>query len=218
MKPTIHQSNPRCGSPSRQRDGFTLAELLIAITVFILLLSGILSAHLFGLSMYRITETKLNATSDARQVIGKMANEIRTCSSAEVGDIKDITVKTVVFGVTNLVTTKGFAGFLDGDKQQGSSLMIYPSTNKTRFINYFINPSDKTFRRTTSDLGSATIIAERVTNRMAFSAQNHLGQILTKNLNNRVIHLSLEFYQSPRYMQVADYYKLETAVTRRALE
>jgi hypothetical protein len=42
--------------------------------------------------------------------------------------------------------------------------------------------------------------------------------VLTNNQNNRVIHLTLEFFQKPRQGVVADYYKLETSVTRRALE
>lgn len=96
--------------------------------------------------------------------------------------------------------------------------MIYPTTNTANYILYFVNPSDKTFRRTTSSPGSATILAESITNSMVFSAQNHQGTVLTNNQNNRVIHLNLEFYQSPRFRQVANYYKLETSVTRRALE
>ena len=201
MKITIRHSDSGCG-PAHGKTGFTLPELLIAITVFILLLGGIIFAHLFGLSMFRITETKLNATADARQLIGTMANEIRTCKSIEVGNIK----------------SGEFVALLDGEKQQGSGLLTYPTTNTANFIIYFVNPFDQTFRRTTSKPGSAIILAESITNEWVFSAQDHLGKVLTNNQNNRVIHLNLEFYQSPRYMQMADHYKLETSVTRRALE
>lgn len=202
MKLTTRQPDLRRRRPSQGKAGFTLPELLIAITVFVLLLGGIIFAHLFGLSMFRITETKLNATAEARQLIGTMANEIRTCKSTEVGNIKN----------------GEFVALLDGEKQQGSGLLIYPTTNTANFIIYFVNPFDQTFRRTTSKPGSAIILAESITNEWVFSAQDHLGKVLTNNLNNRVIHLNLEFYQAPRYMQVADYYKLETSVTRRALE
>lgn len=186
----------------QRSQGFTLAELLVAISVFILLLGGIISAHLFGLSLFKITETKLNATADARKLIGTMANEIRTCKSAFIGNI----------------TNGSFVGKINGESQRGSGLLIYPTTNTSRFIVYFVNPADQTFRRTTSTAGSAIVVAESVTNAMAFSAQDHLGKVLTNNQNNRVIHLNLEFYQAARRMQQADYYKLETSVTRRALE
>lgn len=179
--------------------GFTLPELLISITVFSLLVIGIVFANIYGLSMFRITETTLNATDEARKTIGKMANEIRTCNTAWVGNVKN--------GV--------FVAQLDGEIQQGTGLLIRPTTNSTQYVIYFVNPSDQTFRRTTSTPGSATVVAESVTNSVVFSAQDHLGQVLTNNQNNRVIHVNLEFYQPKRHLQIADYYKLETSVTRR---
>lgn len=200
MKPVIR--HPNSSSCARATQGFTLPELLIAMTVFLMLLGGIVFAHLFGLTMFRITETKLNATAEARQLIGTMANEIRTCQSTEIGNVNS--------GV--------FVALLDGETQQGGALLIYPTTNSTDFIIYFANSFDQTFRRTTSDPDSATILAESITNSMVFRAQDHLGKVLTNNQNNRVIHLNLEFYQAPSYMQVANYYKLETAVTRRVVD
>jgi prepilin-type N-terminal cleavage/methylation domain-containing protein len=185
--------------PVRGR-GFTLAELLISITVFTLLVGGIVFAHLYGLSMFHITETTLNATDAARKVIGKMTDEIRTCNTAWVGNVKN--------GV--------FEAVLDGETQEGAGLLIHPTTNNTSFVLYFVNPSDQTFRRTTSTPGSAIIVAESVTNSLVFRAQDHLGNVLTNNQNNRVIHVNLEFYQPKRHRQIADYYQLETSVTRRA--
>jgi type II secretory pathway pseudopilin PulG len=179
-----------------------MAEVLVAMTVFLLLIGGVVAAHLFGLSMFRLTETKLSATDDARQVIGKMTDEIRTCKSTWIGNVHN----------------GEFVALLDGETQQGSGLLIYPSTNPANYIIYFVNPTDKTFRRTTSQPGSATVVAESVTNTVVFRARDHLGNVLTNNQNNRVINVNLEFFQAQRYLQSADYYKLETAVTRRALE
>jgi prepilin-type N-terminal cleavage/methylation domain-containing protein len=182
--------------------GFTLTEVLIASTVFLLLVSGVVFANLFGLSMFRITQTKLNASSGARKTIARMANEIRTCKTTWVGN------------VTNGV----FHARLDGETQQGSGLLIYPTTNAANYIVYFVNPSDKTFRRTTSTPGSATVVTGTITNTVVFRAQDYLGSVLTNNQNNRVIHLDLEFQQPKRHRQIAGHYKLETSVTRRALE
>jgi endo-1,4-beta-D-glucanase Y len=154
------------------------------------------------LSMFQITRTTLNATDDARKTIGRMANEIRTC--------KDMWVGNVTNGV--------FEARLDGEKQQGTSLLINPATNADNFIIYFVNPSDNTFRRTTSTPASAVILAESITNTVVFSAQDYRGKVLTNNQKNRVIHFTLEFYQPKRHLQIADYYKLETSMTPRALE
>jgi prepilin-type N-terminal cleavage/methylation domain-containing protein len=202
MKLQVPFPGSRRSASTTPDGGFTLPEVLIASTVLLLLVSGIVFANLFGLSMFRITETKLNATNEARKTLGRMANEIRTCKSTWIGN------------VTNGV----FVALLDGETQQGSGLLIYPTTNAANYIVYFVNPSDKTFRRTTSTPGNATALAGSITNSVIFRAQDYLGKVLTNNQNNRVIHLDLEFHQPKRQLQIADHYKLETSVTRRALE
>ena len=187
------------------RAAFTLPELIVALTVFSFVVTGVIFAHLYGLSMFRITETSLSATASARKVASRITEEVRTCTSVLIGDVKTV-------GGTNK-----FVGLLNGEKQQGGALIIYPSTNLSRYVVYFINPADQTFRRTTDEPGSAVILAESVTNTIVFRAEDPLkGAVLTNNVNNRVIHFSLEFYQPHRHMQVADYYKLESSVTRRA--
>ncbi len=189
----------RCPRPDK---GFTLPEMLIAMTVFLLLIGGIIAANLFGLRMFQVTATKLNASTWSRQTSEKIAAEVHACNAMWVGNI----------------TTNGvFEGLLDGEAQQGTALLIYPTTNTTNYILYFVNPSDQTFRRTTDQAGTAEVLADSVTNVMVFAAHNFSGDVLTNSANNRVIHLTLEFYQPARFMLGADYYKLETSMTRRAL-
>jgi hypothetical protein len=181
---------------------FTLAELLVAVTVFLLLVAGVLGAHLFGLRMEQTVETKLNASNGARNALGKITDEIRTCTSVWIG---------------NVSTNGQFTALLDGVSQTGNGLLIQPTTNATNFIVYFVDPTDNSFRRTTSAPGMTTIIAQTVTNAMVFRAQDFSGNVLTNSQNNRVIHLTLEFYQPQPLLPAPDYYKLETSVTRRAL-
>jgi prepilin-type N-terminal cleavage/methylation domain-containing protein len=53
----------RCSMPDK---GFTLPEILIAMTVFLLVVGGIISANLFGLKLFQVTEAKLNVTTWSR--------------------------------------------------------------------------------------------------------------------------------------------------------
>lgn len=179
---------------------FTLPELLVAITIFAFLTIAIVFAHLYGLSMYRINENTLTVTATARNAIGRMTDEIRTCGEVEIGNVSG--------GV--------FTGLLMGEVQRGGALQIKPSKTSSNYVVYFINTADQTFQRATSEPSSAVIVAESVTNTLVFQAQNHLGQVLTNNANNRVIHFTLEYFQPRRHRQVAEYYKLESSVTRRA--
>jgi prepilin-type N-terminal cleavage/methylation domain-containing protein len=188
--------------PAGPRTAFTLPELLVTITLFSMVMGAVVVAHLFGLRMSRFTEAKLNASSSARQALGKMTDEIRNCTSAWVG----------------YITNGDFVELLDGVPQTGSALLLQPTTNAANFVVYFVNPSDQSFRRTTSVPGTTTIVARAVTNAAVFRAQDFRGKLLTNSQDNRVFHMTLEFYQRQPLLPVPDYYKLETSVTRRALE
>ena len=78
MKLKVPISRSRRGATATPERGFTLPELMIAITVFTLLIGGVVFAHLYGLSMFKITETKLSATDHARRMLWRIADEIRT--------------------------------------------------------------------------------------------------------------------------------------------
>jgi len=99
--------------------------------------------------------------------------------------------------------------------------IVTSSSNTDTFTMYFVNLQDETFRQTVGrpkpNGTNTTILADSVTNTIAFSAQNFSGQVQTNKLNNRVIHLTLDFYQPELFMRDPDNYQLETSVTRRAL-
>lgn len=186
----------------RLNEGFTLPEILIAMTVFLLVVGAILSANLFGLRMFQMTNTKLKVTQWSRLTIEKLTDQIHGCNS---------------LSILNVDTNGNFTGLLDGETQQGNALQIYPTANTNNYIIYFVNLADQTFRRTTNQTDTGVILADSVTNTLPFSAQNLSGTVLTNN-NNQVIHLILEFHQPAHFMQDADYYKLETSIKQRVVQ
>jgi prepilin-type N-terminal cleavage/methylation domain-containing protein len=206
MKLKIPSSGSGRGGSSTPNKGFTLPEILIAMTVFGLVVAGILAANLFGMRMVQANETKLSATEWSRNTFGKITDEIHSCNS---------------ISILNVDTNGNFTGLLPGEAQQGNALQIYPSTNTDSFIMYFVNLSDETFRQIVATPGVGTntvILADSVTNAIIFSAQDFSGNVLTNNQNNQVIHLTLDFYQPESYMQNSYYYQLETSVTRRDVQ
>ena len=180
--------------------GFTLPEILIALTIFLFIIVGITYAHLFGLRMFQMTNTKLRVTQWARLTIENLTDQIHGSYNVQVGN----------------KTPGGFTGFLPGETNQGTSLLIQPTENTNNYIVYFVNLADQTFQRTDQS-GNAVILADSVTNTVAFSAEDFSGNVLTNNQNNQVIHLMLEFYHPPTYMESADYFKLETSMKQRVL-
>ena len=164
-----------------------------------MVLAAIVGANLFGMRMYQLSETKLEATDAVRKVIGEVAEEIRQCNSSAVGTVSNGT----------------FVACIAGEVQVGNGLMVYPTTNTTNFVTYYVNASDHSFRRTTSSPPTTTILVQSVTNTAVFQAQDFLGNALTNHQNNGVLHLCLEFFQSQPYLPVPEYYKLETSVCPR---
>jgi prepilin-type N-terminal cleavage/methylation domain-containing protein len=178
--------------------GFTLPEMLIALTIFGFLIAGIVFANLFGLRMFQMTQTKLNVTRWSRETIENLADQIHGCADVQVG----------------YTTNNGFAAFMVGEAQQGNALLIHPSTNTANYTIYYLNTADQTFCRTDQS-SNALVLADSVTNSIAFTAQDLWGNVISNSANNQVIHITLEVYQPKYFMQDADYYKLETSVTRR---
>jgi len=193
---------PSSGGSRRRANAraFTLPEILISMTIFLLVVGGVITANLFGLRMFQMLGTKMNVTTWSRLTMEKLQNEIHACNSLQLGT----------------VSGGQFTGLLDGELQQGSGLLIYPTADTNKFILYFVNPADHTLRRMDQP-GSTVILAGSVTNQAAFSAEDMAGNILTNNLNNRVIHVALEFYQPAYFMEHADYYRFETSVKQRVV-
>lgn len=179
---------------------FTLTELMVSAAIFTLLVGAVVSTNLFGLRMFQIQETKLNASAEARRIVGVLMDEIHSCETFQIG--------TFTNGI--------FTGLPLGAPQVGPALIVYPTTNASSFIMYFVNPADQKFRRGTSVPGSTRVVAQSVTNATdLFRAQDYQGNGLTNMQNNTVLHLKLEFYQALRFGVPPDYYKLETSATRR---
>ena len=191
-----------------RRGGFTFTEIMIAGALLMMVLAGMLSAHLFGMRMFEITKAKLGANDEARQAITLLMNEIRTA-------------KLVKIGSGNL---NSFTEVPVTTPQRGSAVQIYPTILTNQFIRYFWDEQSMQLRRTTNGSSSVSIVANSITNNIVFAAEDSAGNTLTNNENNRVIALTLQFYQIQYPIiqigpgQYYDFYQLRTKITRRALE
>jgi hypothetical protein len=190
---------PRGPRPAGE-SAFTLAELMVATSIFILLVGGMVSTHLFGLKMFQTEGIKLSASDQARRIFGGLMDEVRSCDTYQIGTF----------------TNGTFTGLPLNTRQIGPALIIYPTTNTANYIMYYVNSADQKFRRATSASGSTRILARSVTNSTdLFRAQDYSGNVLTNLQINSVLHLKLEFYQPTRFDVPPDYYKLETSASRR---
>ncbi len=192
----------------RLRHAFTLPETLVVSTLFVLLLAGVLSSHLFGLRMQRIAETKLSATAEGRRAMNHLRDEIRSAKSLQVGN----------------GDAGSFSPIADTFAQIGNALEIHATTNASNYVRYYLDADAQCLHRITSTDSDPLVVAKYVTNTLVFRAEDFLGNVLTNDQNNRVIRMELEFYQwefpiaTVGAGSLYDYYRLQTRMTRRTIE
>jgi len=206
MKFSGHPSHKR--SPHPGQSAFTLAEIQVAMAVIMLVIGGVISSHIFGLKLNEATRAKLSASDAARNAINKLVADVRSAKSIQVGN----------------GTYAAFTALADGQIQQGAALRIYPTTNTSSYIVYYRDNSDSTLKRATTSAPTPRVVAEFLTNTVVFTSENYDNVILSDSQNNRVIGVSMQFYQI-QYPVVTvgqggyfDYYQVKTKITRRALE
>ena len=191
----------------RSERAVTITEMMIVVSLLMMVLTAVLTTHLFGLRFFEITKAKLVASDDARRTISRLVSEIRGA-------------KIVRIGNGDLAT---FTEVADGLLQQGTAIQVYATTNTNTFVRYYWSSVGK-LRRTTNNATGDDVMASSVTNSLIFTSENYAGTVLTNNQNNRVIGVTLKFKQlaypvinigSSNYY---DFYQLRLRVTRRVLE
>lgn len=186
---------------------FTLPEMLVGMAAMIIVVGGVIGANLYGLKMRTVTEPKLGASDEARRAVSLMTSEIRSAFLIKVG--------------TGSLSSFSEVGMTS--PQVGSAIQIYPSTNTSSFIRYFWDSVDRKLKRTTNGMTSTFIVANSVSNQMVFRSEDFAGNTLSNNFNNRVISLTLSFYQIQYPItpigpgNYYDFYQLRARITRRTL-
>jgi len=191
-----------------QSPGYTLTEVMVTMAVICLIMASVMSCHLFGMRLFEASKAKLGASDEARIAIGSMITEIRAAKLVRVGN----------------GSVAGFVENAPNQAQAGNAIQIYPANDTNQFIRYFHDSQDRKLKRTTNGWGDSHVIASSISNHVVFAAEDFSGTILTNNENNRVIGVSLQFYQL-QYPSVPigpgnlyDFYQLRTKITRRTLE
>jgi hypothetical protein len=200
--------------------GFTLAEMVITVGVFLFIFTGVLVAvQLFGLRIYTLAATKLVATTGGREALNQIRDQIRGGKMVYVGNCSN-----AVSSSFNLITNA---------PQQGNALIIYPTTNTAAYSVYYLDTSTTTnyliqFNVSNSVTIYTNTLTKYITNQIVFDARDWQNNIVTNEqcLDNRLlIEVTMQFSQweypiakiGPSIAWNAyDYYQLRTRVFRRA--
>ncbi len=228
MNTIVHNRIQRLQKPAR---AFSIVEMMVALSVFVLVILMTVGTQIYASRVYTLAATKLSATSSARAALNDIRDEIRGGQIVNIGNY-------IWTGKDPAATN--FTPITDGNLQQGNAVIIYPSAgNPTSFTLMFLQPGSGTNfalgnpastnclileAYNNGDLVRSNDVANFVTNQVVFSATDYTGtNILTNNVNNRVIQVQLYFSQwefpiafiGTNGFNAYDYYRLQTRVTRR---
>jgi type II secretory pathway pseudopilin PulG len=200
--------------------GFTLAEMVITVGVFLFIFTGVMVAvQIFGLRIYTLAATKLVATAGGRQAMNQIRDQIRGGKMVYVGNCSSpINSSFALIGTTN--------------SQAGNALIIYPTTNTTWYSIYYLDTRTTTncliqFNVSNSVTTYTKTLAKYVTNQIVFDMEDWQTHIVTseQSLDNRLlIRVTMQFSQweyplafvGGVGLNAYDYYQLRTRVFRRA--
>ena len=200
--------------------GFTLAEMVITVGVFLFIFVGVMVAvQIFGLRIYTLAATKLVATAGGRQAMNQIRDQIREGKMVYVGNCSSpINSSFALIGTTNA--------------QAGNALIIYPTTNTTWYSIYYLDTRTTTncliqFNVSNSVTTYTKTLAKYVTNQIVFDMEDWQTHIVTseQSLDNRLlIRVTMQFSQweyplafvGGVGLNAYDYYQLRTRVFRRA--
>jgi hypothetical protein len=148
----------------RARGAFTLTEVSIASTIFMLVVAGVITSNIFGLRMMELTEPKQQAAQRARELINQLSEDISTAWLVEVGTGAALNT---------------FVRVPRGSPKVGNALKIFPDGSDTNYyVVYYKDPGTDEFLRDSIAGSGPELVAWGVTNDDVFT-----GEFLNRDLN-----------------------------------
>jgi prepilin-type N-terminal cleavage/methylation domain-containing protein len=191
---------------ARSARGFTLPEILTVVAIFAVLVGGMVTTQLFGMRMYSISQNRLILTSNARNVMNRVRDEVRASQIIWVGS----------------ADASGFTTIADNTPRAGNALKICAdASNTNQYVYYFMDAAHSCLKRVTSDSNQVETIANNITNQIVFQAEDCQGNVVVNDQNNEVVRINLNFQQWECPSAVSTngslygYYQLQTRVSPR---
>lgn len=201
MKVQPANLSPGPGWVECPENGHTLTELVVSMSLFSLVVIGILACHLAGLRFNWFIEPKIENALYARQTLSRVIEEVRCASSIQVGS----------------GTLSSFVPAAATNAQAGNALRVYPSTNTSQYIYYFHDPAGASLNRVPLGGTHSVSIADSVTNDNVFEMEDFSGTVLSNSQNNAVLSILLQMRRDLPIQGASDAYQIVSKITRRGI-
>jgi hypothetical protein len=179
----------------KRRGGFTINELLVAITIFVMVTLCLVTVEILGLQMNAISASKMKSTQASLKSLNYVRDQVLGAFSIHVGNLSGST-----FTATD--TT-------------GDAIQIYPGTNTIHYLRFYW--STNTLCEYNSSNSITTTIAQNITNAPVFEMATFQGNVSSSSLEHFTIRMTLQFseldYKAPKAKY--EYYTMQTEMTPR---
>jgi Tfp pilus assembly protein PilW len=217
--------SPNISSRRRRRllYAFTLAEMMIASTIYLIIFVGVMVAiQVFALRVYTLAATKLTSTQSSRKALNQIRDDIRQAKLIQVGNCTNGNPATF----TAVAATNGAVG---------NALEVYGTTNQgAPYSIYYLQVNSAgasnnlmAYLVDTNSVATTNTLATYITNSIIFTAEDCFGNTVSNFMqNNQIFTVTLQFYMweypigyvsAGGGLNAYDYYQLRTKVCRRAL-
>ena len=209
-------SSPGGGRARLQRQrAYTLPELSISLTIFVMVIGAVVYSHMLGMNIYQLGAAKLGATQASRDTMNQMVADIQGSLLLYIGNVD--------------ANGNNFTRIANGNQQVGNAIQVFPTGDENHTnncIQYFWmdDSGRKTIKRLvySNALVSLDVSADCITNSQVFAAVDYKGTVRTNQQKNcRTIRVELDYYQV-KYPRVDigsnclyETYQFRTMISRR---
>lgn len=171
---------------SRACRGFTLTELMIASTIFLMVVASLLVGNSFGMRMLEMTQPKLAASKEARRTMASLYDDISSARFVRIGN-----------GSLNTFTNTAVGALKQGNAIQlycctNIGLALYSTTNTLMTVQYYFDPAEGKLKRVVVGTTNATVVANGITN-LVFNGQDLAGNVLANDQKNMTVGVNLQY-------------------------
>ncbi len=183
---SIDPATACCTNAFRRQAALTLAEMMMTMGVFSLLVIGLVYTSMFCLKLDELANSKVGASDSARRGF-ELSSDIRAAKMWIIGT-----------GGQSSFTPCGNA-----TNQVGNALKVQYTTATNSYIIYYFDTNAGKLFRYTNGMTTSKVIVDGLTNAsgssMSFQAQDYNGTVLGDLQFKYVIAATLEFcqYQYP---------------------
>ena len=178
-----HAGTPSVGEPR----AFTLPEMMVALSVFTLVILGLVGAQMSGMRYDALVNSKLGSSDQSRMGFDKLSTDIRGAMIWQIGT----------------GSASSFTRCAANTSQVGNALQICYTADTNSYIRYWFDTQNAQLCRLVSGNSQPTFVVAGLTNTtgnsMTFRAEDYQGNVATDWTFKYVIVTTMEFaqYQYP---------------------